>query len=292
MVRRLLLLMMVDGWMDGGCGGVLLCVASREWSVLCPLLCTFHSIRLNTTDRPHDVATNLNCPTQSHRHLTKHQQHPTFPAGGGGGANNTTQCKSLGHEYEPSKRTDSWLKVKKDYIEGLHDTLDLVPIAAWCVHNEGGREGVCEGGGGVYRMCTQACAVKKAARRKRASRVVVVVIAHGPLPSFPLTTAGGETGGRQAGSRPSSWPATTPRYLPTYSPTAVVFWGLPAAGAVRPVVPYCCRCWGPACTSGAVRPFVPYCCRCGACLPAAGAVRRSLPGNCAHLPFNAQIGVS
>lgn len=41
------------------------------------------------------------------------------------------QCKSLGHEYEPSKRTDSWLKVKKDYIEGLHDTLDLVPIAAW-----------------------------------------------------------------------------------------------------------------------------------------------------------------
>ena len=24
-------------------------------------------------------------------------------------------------------------QVKKDYIEGLHDTLDLVPIAAWCV---------------------------------------------------------------------------------------------------------------------------------------------------------------
>lgn len=43
-----------------------------------------------------------------------------------------SQCKSLEHEYEPSKRTDSWLKVKKDYIEGLHDTLDLVPIAAWC----------------------------------------------------------------------------------------------------------------------------------------------------------------
>lgn len=43
------------------------------------------------------------------------------------------QCKSLPHEYEPSKRTDSWLKVKRDYVEGLHDTLDLVPIGAWYV---------------------------------------------------------------------------------------------------------------------------------------------------------------
>lgn len=28
-------------------------------------------------------------------------------------------------------------QVKKDYIEGLHDTLDLVPIAAWCVFGIG-----------------------------------------------------------------------------------------------------------------------------------------------------------
>ncbi|MCO5548634.1 hypothetical protein L7F22_002094 [Adiantum nelumboides] len=32
--------------------------------------------------------------------------------------------------YAPSKRSDSWLKVKRDYIEGLHDTLDLVPVGA------------------------------------------------------------------------------------------------------------------------------------------------------------------
>jgi DNA ligase-1 len=28
--------------------------------------------------------------------------------------------------YCPSKRADSWLKVKKDYCEGLRDSLDLV----------------------------------------------------------------------------------------------------------------------------------------------------------------------
>eukprot|EP00892_Ulva_mutabilis_P010605 jgi/Ulvmu1/7917/UM004_0149.1 len=33
--------------------------------------------------------------------------------------------------YQPSKRSDSWLKLKKDYCEGLRDSLDLVPIGAW-----------------------------------------------------------------------------------------------------------------------------------------------------------------
>ncbi|KAJ7530648.1 hypothetical protein O6H91_14G012600 [Diphasiastrum complanatum] len=33
--------------------------------------------------------------------------------------------------YRASKRSDSWLKIKRDYVEGLHDTLDLVPIGAW-----------------------------------------------------------------------------------------------------------------------------------------------------------------
>lgn len=41
--------------------------------------------------------------------------------------------KSLDVEagYTPSKRSDTWLKVKRDYVEGLNDSLDLVPIGAW-----------------------------------------------------------------------------------------------------------------------------------------------------------------
>ncbi|CAI9758419.1 unnamed protein product [Fraxinus pennsylvanica] len=41
--------------------------------------------------------------------------------------------------YTPSKRSDTWLKVKKDYIEGLSDSLDLVPIGAW--HGSGRKAG-------------------------------------------------------------------------------------------------------------------------------------------------------
>ncbi|KAK7272987.1 hypothetical protein RIF29_14032 [Crotalaria pallida] len=42
-------------------------------------------------------------------------------------------------EYSPSKRSDKWLKVKRDYVEGLNDTLDLVPIGAW--HGNGRKAG-------------------------------------------------------------------------------------------------------------------------------------------------------
>ncbi|CAK7267623.1 hypothetical protein SEPCBS119000_002648 [Sporothrix epigloea] len=38
--------------------------------------------------------------------------------------------KPLLSTYEPDKRLDSWLKVKKDY-NSTFDTLDLIPIAAW-----------------------------------------------------------------------------------------------------------------------------------------------------------------
>lgn len=42
--------------------------------------------------------------------------------------------KPLLATYEPDKRLDSWLKVKKDYNSSF-DTLDLVPIAGW--HGQG-----------------------------------------------------------------------------------------------------------------------------------------------------------
>ncbi|GAB4816048.1 hypothetical protein N2152v2_003094 [Parachlorella kessleri] len=39
--------------------------------------------------------------------------------------------KSLAGAYEPSRRSDHWVKLKRDYVEGMHETLDLVPIGAW-----------------------------------------------------------------------------------------------------------------------------------------------------------------
>ncbi|KAF3443459.1 hypothetical protein FNV43_RR13141 [Rhamnella rubrinervis] len=41
------------------------------------------------------------------------------------------KCLDVDAGYSPSKRTDTWLKVKRDYVEGLNDSLDLVPIGAW-----------------------------------------------------------------------------------------------------------------------------------------------------------------
>ncbi|KAI0062904.1 ATP-dependent DNA ligase [Artomyces pyxidatus] len=39
--------------------------------------------------------------------------------------------KPLPATYEPDRRTSAWLKLKKDYVIGLGDTLDLVPVGAW-----------------------------------------------------------------------------------------------------------------------------------------------------------------
>ncbi|OTA98980.1 hypothetical protein M426DRAFT_76656 [Hypoxylon sp. CI-4A] len=46
----------------------------------------------------------------------------------------SSRRKPLLATYEPDKRLDSWLKVKKDYSSSF-DTLDLVPVAAW--HGQG-----------------------------------------------------------------------------------------------------------------------------------------------------------
>lgn len=43
-------------------------------------------------------------------------------------------AKSLGGGtagYEPGERGKGWLKLKKDYVQGMADTIDVVPIGAW-----------------------------------------------------------------------------------------------------------------------------------------------------------------
>jgi len=46
----------------------------------------------------------------------------------------SSRRKALLATYEPDKRLDSWLKVKKDYSTTF-DTLDLIPVAGW--HGQG-----------------------------------------------------------------------------------------------------------------------------------------------------------
>ncbi|KAG8886331.1 hypothetical protein FRB97_004866 [Tulasnella sp. 331] len=62
-----------------------------------------------------------------HTDLLRQTEPPTSPKKGRGKRNR----KPLPASYEPDKRTSAWLKLKKDYVKGLGDSFDLVPVGAW-----------------------------------------------------------------------------------------------------------------------------------------------------------------
>ncbi|KAI2462904.1 ATP-dependent DNA ligase [Annulohypoxylon bovei var. microspora] len=76
----------------------------------------------------------LTLPTKSKSRKGKEKAKGTSGNGAGEEKKPTSRRKALLATYEPDKRLDSWLKVKKDYNSSF-DTLDLVPIAAW--HGQG-----------------------------------------------------------------------------------------------------------------------------------------------------------
>lgn len=49
----------------------------------------------------------------------------------GGNACSSRLSKELQSLYEAGTRSHAWLKVKRDYVEGYADTIDVVPIGAW-----------------------------------------------------------------------------------------------------------------------------------------------------------------
>lgn len=64
--------------------------------------------------------------------------HPTVEEEGKASASKRppkSRRKPLLATYEPDKRLESWLKVKKDYDSSSSDTLDLIPIGGW--HGQG-----------------------------------------------------------------------------------------------------------------------------------------------------------
>ncbi|KAI1409274.1 ATP-dependent DNA ligase [Hypoxylon sp. FL1857] len=88
----------------------------------------------NQTAQEIEESETLTLPSKSKAKKGKGKARSATGNGNGEEKKPSSRRKPLLATYEPDKRLDSWLKVKKDYSSSF-DTLDLVPVAAW--HGQG-----------------------------------------------------------------------------------------------------------------------------------------------------------
>jgi hypothetical protein len=123
--------------------------------------------------------------------------------------------KTMDGPYAPARRSTHWLKLKKDYLEGVGDTFDVVPVGAW--FGKGKRTGGCwagrvparcgappqPGSGRLWqqgpRLPCRACPPSTAASRPPSSIALTPAPTPAPTPAFT--------------------PAPTPHTAPTPAPT-------------------------------------------------------------------------
>lgn len=116
---------------DTKCEGIMVKILDNLPDLLAP---TQAAGDMNQLAGEVDESETLTLPSKSKAKKGKGKSKGSSNDGTGEEKKASSRRKALLATYEPDKRLDSWLKVKKDYSSSF-DTLDLVPIAAW--HGQG-----------------------------------------------------------------------------------------------------------------------------------------------------------
>ncbi|KAI1385509.1 ATP-dependent DNA ligase [Hypoxylon trugodes] len=116
---------------DSKCEGIMVKILDNLIDLLAP---NEAAEDLNQTAQGPEESETLTLPTKSKGKKRKGKVKNTTANGSNEEKKPSSRRKPLLATYEPDKRLDSWLKVKKDYSSSF-DTLDLVPVAGW--HGQG-----------------------------------------------------------------------------------------------------------------------------------------------------------